>query len=105
MPNIKNLPALKKPKKTKTKKVKPSPVDYYNCLLTLAQQNWFDPVLGKKKKITACCKECRTNAPALREKRTQEIQKLITTYQQFGNSYQQFGESLAKLLKPLHEKI
>ncbi|CAG8682036.1 14428_t:CDS:2, partial [Cetraspora pellucida] len=37
----------------------------------------------KKKKITACCKECRMNAPALREKRTQEIQKLITTYQQF----------------------
>lgn len=95
MPNINKLPVSIKAKKTKTKKVKPSPVDYYKCLLTLAQKDWKDPT-GKKKKITSCCKECKMNAPALREQRTQEIQKVII-------AYQQVGEGLAKLLKPLKD--
>ncbi|CAG8513978.1 11724_t:CDS:2 [Racocetra fulgida] len=41
---------------------------------------------GKKKKISACCKECKTKAPALREQRTKEVQKLIVAYQQVGES-------------------
>jgi hypothetical protein len=37
---IKNLPVVVKTanSKKKIKKTKPSPVDYYNCLLTSAQQ-------------------------------------------------------------------
>jgi len=93
MPNIKNLP-VRTTKKTKTKRAKQSPVDYYNCLLTQAQQNWKDPTTGSKKKITSCCKECKNKAPALREQRTKEVQKLIT-------AYQQVGESLTNLLRPL----
>ena len=78
----------------KTKKIKTSPVAYYNCLLASAQNNWFDPVLGKKQKITACCKKCKLNAPAVNQTRNQEIKKLII-------SYQQVGDSLKKLLQPL----
>ena len=102
MPNINNLPVKtnkKKPKvlsKTKTKKSKQSPIDYYKCLLTAAQQNWIDPTTGSKKKITSCCKECKTKAPVLREQRTKEVQKLIV-------AYQQVGECLTKLLKPLKD--
>ena len=81
-------------RKTGTKKIKTSPVDYYNCLLASAQNNWFDPVLGKKQKITACCKKCKLNAPAVNQTRNQEIKKLII-------SYQQVGDSLKKLLQPL----
>lgn len=81
-------------KSTKTLKVKSSPIDYYNCLLTSAQQGWYDPITGKKKQITACCKECKLNAPALNNQRSQELKKLIT-------SYQQVGESLKRLLKPI----
>ena len=81
-------------RKTKTKKSKISSIDYYNCLLTQAQNNWFDPTSGTKKKITQCCKDCRLNAPALNEVRNQEIKKLIV-------SYQQVGDSLAKLLRPI----
>jgi len=80
--------------KTHSKKIKSSPVDYYNCLLTSAQQDWYDPVTGQKKKITACCKNCKLNAPKLSEQRNQEIRKLII-------SYQQVGDSLAKLLRPI----
>ena len=79
----------------KTKKLKPSPVAYYNCLLTKAQSGWYDPTTGQKKKITACCRECKLNAPALTEQRGKELAKLIT-------AYQQVGESLKKLLKPLN---
>jgi hypothetical protein len=90
---------IKKTKKltnlpTKVKKTKSSPVDYYNCLLTKAQNDWYDPLTGKKKKITTCCSDCKTNAPAVNQIRTQEISKLIT-------SYHQVGESLKKLLKPI----
>jgi len=53
-----------------------------------------DPTTGKKKKITACCSDCKTNAPQVNQIRTQEISKLIT-------SYHQVGESLKKLLKPI----
>ena len=101
------MPKIKKPKKKVTKKVihlpskpksakktKPSPVDYYNCLLTQAQQGWYDPASGTKQKITSCCKKCKLNAPTLAAQRTQEIQKLIT-------SYKQVGDSLTKLLQPL----
>ena len=106
MPNISKLPKRKKPKtKTKkltnlplptkkTKKVKSSPVDYYNCLLLKAQNDWTDPTTGQKKKITACCKDCKTKAPQVNQIRNSEISKLIT-------SYHQVGESLKKLLKPL----
>ena len=81
--------------KTKSiKKTKHSPVDYYNCLLTASQNNWFDPVTGKKQKITACCKNCKLNAPALSQQRTQEVKKLIL-------SYHQVGDSLKKLLQPI----
>ena len=83
-----NLPVA--PKSTKRK----STPEYYQCLLTQAQQNWSDPVSGKKKKITACCKECKTNAPKLVAQRGQEIKKLIT-------SYQQVGDSLKRLLQPI----
>ena len=82
--------------KTKSKKIKTSPVEYYNCLLTQAQNNWFDPASGTKKKITQCCKDCRLNAPALNSQRNQEIKKLII-------SYRQVGDSLSKLLQPLNE--
>ena len=100
MPNISkvkktNLPVVVKTTKKKTKKPKPSPVAYYNCLLTKAQSGWYDPTTGQKKKITACCRECKLNAPALNEQRSRELAKLIT-------AYQQVGESLKKLLKPLN---
>lgn len=85
-----SLPTLKK-----TKSAKPSSVDYYNCLLTKAQTGWYDPTTGKKKGIRACCKDCKANAPKLQAVRTQEVKKLIT-------SYQQVGESLKKLLKPIN---
>ena len=86
-----SLPTLTK----KTKATKLSPVDYYSCLLTQAQSNWVDPVTGKKDRITACCKKCKSNAPALQRTRSQELKKLIT-------SYQQVGESLKKLLQPIN---
>jgi len=92
-PKSKKLTNLPLPTK-KIKRVKSSPVDYYNCLLLKAQNDWTDPTTGKKKKITACCSDCKTNAPAVNQIRTQEINKLIT-------SYHQVGESLKKLLKPI----
>jgi len=100
MPNIlKPKKKLKKSKKltnlpAKIKSPKTSATDYYNCLLTKAQNDWVDSTTGKKKKITACCKDCKTNAPQVNQIRTQEISKLIT-------SYHQVGESLKKLLKPI----
>ena len=99
MPNISKIKKTKKIKKptnlpTKLKSSKPSPVDYYNCLLTKAQQDWYDPLTGKKKKISACCKDCKTNAPKVNQIRNSEISKLIT-------SYHQVGESLKRLLKPI----
>jgi hypothetical protein len=89
-----NLSVVKTTKKLNSKKNKSSPIDYYNCLLTKAQQDWYDPQTGTKKRITACCKECKANAPKLQEQRKQEIKKLII-------SYQQVGDSLKKLLKPI----
>ena len=77
----------------KTKSTKPSPIDYYHCLLTKAQNDWRDSS-GNKKKITACCKDCKVNAPVLNKQRQQEINKLVI-------SYHQVGESLKKLLKPI----
>jgi len=90
---------LKKTKKltnlpTKVKKSKSSPVGYYNCLLTKAQNDWLDPTTGKKKKITTCCQDCKTNAPALNQVREQELNKLVT-------AYRQVGDSLSRLLKPI----
>ena len=81
-------------KKSKSKKSKASAIDYYNCLLTQAQNDWFDSTTGTKKKITACCSDCKHNAPKISAYREQEINRLIT-------SYQQVGESLKKLLKPI----
>ena len=100
MPNISKLPIKKKIKKSnlparvKSKKTKHSPIEYYHCLLTQAQNYWYDPTTGKKKKITACCKDCKAQAPALNSQRNQELKKLIT-------SYQQVGDSLKKLLRPI----
>ena len=54
----------------------------------------MDPTTGKKKKITTCCSDCKTNAPKIQAIREQEITKLIT-------SYHQVGECLKKLLKPI----
>ena len=105
------MPRIDKPKKLKTKKKKKSTnlpvtvkktkttakkdvVAYYNCLLTQAQQNWTDPTTGTKKKITACCKECKSKAPNLSAQRDQEVKKLVV-------AYKQVGDSLAKLLQPI----
>jgi len=103
------MPRIEKPKKNKTpqkltnlptptksnsKKIKASPTEYYNCLLSYAQQGFYDANEGKKQKIHACCKKCKVNAPVLNKQRTQEIQKLIL-------SYQQVGDSLKKLLRPI----
>ena len=107
-PNQKIMPNTSKIRKTKkatkvaksklTKKTnlptKSSPVDYYNCLLVKAQNDWLDPATGKKKKIAACCKDCKVQAPKVNQIRNSEISKLIT-------SYHQVGESLKKLLKPI----
>jgi len=82
--------------KLKSKKTKHSPVEYYNCLLTQAQNNWLDSATGKRKKITQCCKDCRLNAPALTSQRNQEVKKLVL-------AYQQVGDSLTKLLRPLNK--
>ena len=95
MPKIEKSKKISLPTKLKTKKTKTSPIDYYNCLLLKAQEGWHDPQTGKKKKITACCKECKTNAPVFNRQREQEIKKLIV-------SYQQVGDSLKKLLKPIN---
>lgn len=94
-PKKTNLPVvIKTTKKSRPKKVKRSPVEYYNCLLTSARNNWYDPHTGQKKKITTCCRECKLNAPVLNRQREQELHKLIT-------SYRQVGDSLTKLLKPI----
>jgi len=87
----------------KTSKLSPksSPTAYYNCLLTYANQNWHHPVTGQKKKITACCRDCKLNAPALNSEKDKELVKLITSYKQVGDSHKQIGASLAKLLKPI----
>ena len=99
MPRIEKPKKIKKTKKltnlpTKLKSPKPSPIDYYNCLLVKAQNDWLDPATGKKKKITQCCKDCKVQAPKVNQIRNSEISKLIT-------SYHQVGESLKKLLKPI----
>ena len=85
-PKLTNLP-------TKTKKIKSSPVDYYNCLMNYAQQGFAEA--GKKQKIHSCCKKCKVSAPSLNKQREQELTKLIT-------SYSQVGESLKKLLQPIN---
>ena len=94
MPKIEKPKKINLPTKLKTKKTKTSPVDYYQCLLLSAQQDWKDPVTGKKKKIAACCKECKTSAPVLSKQRTEQIKKV-------AHSYKQLGESLSKLLRPI----
>jgi len=80
--------------KSHSPKSKTSPTAYYNCLLNFANQDWHHPVTGQKKKITACCRECKLNAPALNSEKDKELVKLIT-------SYKQVGDSLAKLLRPI----
>jgi hypothetical protein len=87
-----NLPT---PFKNTPSKTKSSPVDYYNCLLNYSQQGFYDATKGKKLKIHACCRKCKEQAPSLNNIRSQELKKLIT-------SYQQVGESLKKLLKPIN---
>ena len=83
------------PVKTRSKSTfKHSAPDYYQCLLNYANQDWHHPVTGEKKKITACCKDCKLSAPSLTKQRKDELTKLIT-------SYKQVGDSLAKLLQPI----
>jgi len=97
VPTTQKIPknkSLAKPRPIRSKPSKTNTLAYYNCLLTSAQNNWFDPTTGKKNKITTCCKNCKLNAPALNEQKTQEVKKLIL-------SYQQVGDSLKKLLKPI----
>ena len=106
MPQIIKPKSAKKSTKKTTKKalvpvksrskstVKHSAPDYYQCLLNYANQDWHHPVTGEKKKITACCKDCKLSAPSLTKQRKDELTKLI-------NSYKQVGESLAKLLQPI----
>ena len=93
--NVTNLPAPVKTTKKKTSVKKHSAIDYYNCLLTQAQNDWFDPQTGQKKKIAACCKDCKNKAPILNQHRQAELEKLIT-------SYKQVGDSLSRLLKPIN---
>jgi hypothetical protein len=88
---LKKVLVVKSPKPSK---VKHSPVDYYNCLMNYAQAGFYDSQEGKRQKIHSCCKKCKLSAPALNNKREQEVVKLIT-------SYRQVGDSLAKLLKPV----
>jgi hypothetical protein len=71
--NKRNLPVAIKAtkKKTSTKKssrVKQNPIDYYKCLTNMAQAGFPD-------KITACCKNCKMNAPALNVARQKELQE------------------------------
>src|SRR5215213_5967463 len=87
--------------KTSKHSPKSSPTAYFNCLLTYANQNWHHPVTGQKQKITACCRDCKLNAPALNSEKDKELVKLITSYKQVGDSHKQIGASLAKLLKPI----
>lgn len=101
-PTKKKVSAKKKKSQLTVPKPRPAPKstksstpDYYNCLLNYANQNWHSPITGEKKKITACCKDCKANAPALNSQRDKELVKLIT-------SYKQVGESLKKLLKPIN---
>jgi len=107
MPNIDKVKKTKtKKKKTKkptnlpvaVKKTKTAPkkdvIAYYNCLLTQAQQNFLDSQTGTKKKITACCQECKSKAPNLSAQRDQEVKKLVV-------AYKQVGDSLTKLLQPI----
>src|SRR6266480_2407537 len=99
MPNIDKVKKTKtKKKKTKkptnlpvaVKKAKTAPkkdvIAYYNCLLTQAQQNFLDSQTGTKKKITACCQECKSKAPNLSVQRDQEVKKLVVAYKQVGDS-------------------
>jgi len=86
-----NLPVAVKKNKTAPKK---DVIAYYNCLLTQAQQNFLDSQTGTKKKITACCQECKSKAPNLSAQRDQEVKKLVV-------AYKQVGDSLTKLLQPL----
>jgi len=105
------MPRIEKPKKNKTpqkltnlptptksnsKKIKASPTEYYNCLLSYAQQGFYDANEGKKQKIHACCKKCKLQASDLNYQRDSEVAKLIT-------SYKQVGDSLKKLLRPINE--
>src|SRR6266516_7230998 len=86
-----HLPVAVKKAKTAPKK---DVIAYYNCLLTQAQQNFLDSQTGTKKKITACCQECKSKAPNLSAQRDQEVKKLVV-------AYKQVGDSLTKLLQPL----
>ncbi|CAI2188728.1 5558_t:CDS:10 [Funneliformis geosporum] len=82
------------PKASKSSpKSKHSALDYYNCLLNYANQNWHHPVTGEKKKITACCRDCKQNAPALNSEKDKELVKLITSYKQVGVSLNQVGDT------------
>ena len=72
-----------KVKSTKTKKstcLKCNPVDYYACLTSMAQA-------GFPNKITACCRECKTKAPALNVQRQQELQQWVKNYQKLGADF------------------
>ncbi|WNE40161.1 MAG: hypothetical protein GBAus27B_000228 [Mycoplasmataceae bacterium] len=73
------VPSTSKTRTKSSKKIKISPTVYYNCMLAQAQKGWLDPVTGKKKKVTTCCKECKSNAPAINKQKQQEAKKILVS--------------------------
>jgi hypothetical protein len=78
--------------KTFPRKEPPAPVKkntpaYYQCLLTESLAGFTQP-------ITKICRNCKKNSPNLAEQRNQEIQALMS-------AYEQMGQSLRNLLTPL----
>ena len=79
---VKFLPV--KPKKTK------NTANYYQCLLNASLNNGF-----KGRKISSVCRNCKNNPTDLLADRNQQIQLLMTAYEQLGSS-------LKSLLTPLN---
>jgi hypothetical protein len=83
----------KQPVKTfppREEKVKKNTPAYYQCLLN-ESLNGFN---GQR--ITKACQNCKLNSTQLAQQRNNEIQLLMTTYEQMGNC-------LRNLLTPFHE--
>jgi hypothetical protein len=84
-----NKPIQVLPQPVKPKKKKSTPA-YYQCLLNESLQ-------GFKQPITKTCRICKLNSSNLAQQRNQEIQSLLT-------AYQQIGQSLHSLLTPLNDE-
>ncbi len=72
---------------SKEQKVKKNTADYYLCLMHQAQKGFSQP-------ITKTCRECKVNSVNLVEQRNNQIQLLMS-------AYEQMGASLRALLTPL----